>query len=145
VAIDVNGHSSSANTTVNTIDPTDLEAPTVALDLSGIVDGMITGRTDIHGTAVDNNRSANFGTKVFAPTYVLKLAYYRSPWDGQGGAEIDLSNQPAACENLANASLGLSLSKKTNPAAACSRARAGRLDLSRCQSVSAIRSRSARA
>jgi hypothetical protein len=74
VAIDVNGNRSSVNTTVNNVDPTDLEAPTVALDLSGIVDGMITGRTDIHGVVVDNNRSANFGTKVFAPTYVLKLA-----------------------------------------------------------------------
>jgi hypothetical protein len=73
-AIDVNGNSSNASTTVNTIDRTDLEAPTVALDLSGIVAWNDSDRADIHGTAVDNNRSANFGTKVFVPTYVLKLA-----------------------------------------------------------------------
>jgi hypothetical protein len=54
-AIDVNGNSSNANTTVNTIDLTDVEAPMVALDVSGIVDGIITGRTDIQGTVTDTN------------------------------------------------------------------------------------------
>jgi RHS repeat-associated protein len=55
IATDVNGNSSNANTTVNVIDPTDVEAPTVKLDLSSITNGIITGRTDIKGTVTDNN------------------------------------------------------------------------------------------
>jgi YD repeat-containing protein len=55
IATDVNGNSSNANTTVNVIDPTDVEAPTVKLDLSSITNGIITGRTDIKGTVTDTN------------------------------------------------------------------------------------------
>jgi YD repeat-containing protein len=52
---DVNGNVSTANSTTNVIDPTDIEAPTINLDLSGIIDGIITGRTDINGTVTDTN------------------------------------------------------------------------------------------
>jgi RHS repeat-associated protein len=52
---DVNGNVSTANSTTNVIDPTDIEAPNINLDLSGIIDGIITGRTDIKGTVTDTN------------------------------------------------------------------------------------------
>jgi RHS repeat-associated protein len=55
IVTDINGNISTANSTVNVIDPTDIEAPTVKLDLSSITNGIITGRTDIKGTVTDNN------------------------------------------------------------------------------------------
>ncbi|WP_219892165.1 putative Ig domain-containing protein [Chamaesiphon polymorphus] len=55
IVTDVNGNVSTASTTTNIIDPSDIEAPAINLDLSGIVDGMITGRTDIKGTVTDTN------------------------------------------------------------------------------------------
>jgi YD repeat-containing protein len=68
IVTDINGNTSTANTTTNIIDPTDIEAPTVKLDLSGITSGIITGRTDIKGTVTDTNLDyytleiARFGT-----------------------------------------------------------------------------------
>jgi RHS repeat-associated protein len=55
IVTDVNGNTSTKNTTVNVIDPTDVDAPNIGLDLSGITDGIITGRTDIIGTVTDTN------------------------------------------------------------------------------------------
>jgi fibro-slime domain-containing protein/RHS repeat-associated protein len=55
IVTDVNGNTSTTSTTTNIIDPTDIEAPNIKLDLSGIVDGIITGRTDIKGTVTDTN------------------------------------------------------------------------------------------
>jgi RHS repeat-associated protein len=68
IVTDLNGNISTANTTTNVLDTTDIEAPNIKLDLSGIVDGIITGRTDIKGTVTDTNLDyytlevARFGT-----------------------------------------------------------------------------------
>jgi len=64
---------------------------------------------------------------------------------GQGGAEIDLSSQPIACCKRGRASSAWSLSKNTRAAATCSLARAERLVLRRCQSLSVMARRWARA
>ena len=55
VAIDAAGNRGEATTTVNVIDPTDTEAPTVSLDLSGIVNGEITAPVEIKGSVNDTN------------------------------------------------------------------------------------------
>jgi large repetitive protein len=55
IVTDINGNTSTKNSTVNIIDPTDVEAPIINLDLSGIVNGIVTGRTDIKGTVTDTN------------------------------------------------------------------------------------------
>jgi RHS repeat-associated protein len=55
IVTDINGNTSNANTTVITLDPTDIEAPNVSLDLSGILNGIITGSTEIKGTVTDTN------------------------------------------------------------------------------------------
>jgi fibro-slime domain-containing protein/RHS repeat-associated protein len=55
IVTDINGNVSTASTTTNIIDPTDIEAPTVKLDLTSITNGIITGRTDINGTVTDTN------------------------------------------------------------------------------------------
>jgi YD repeat-containing protein len=55
IVTDINGNASTKTTTVNIIDPTDNQAPTVKLDLTSIVNGIITGRIDIKGTATDTN------------------------------------------------------------------------------------------
>lgn len=55
IVTDINGNTSSKNSTVSVIDPTDVKAPIINLDWSGIVNGIITGRTDIKGTVTDNN------------------------------------------------------------------------------------------
>jgi hypothetical protein len=52
IVTDVNGNISTANTTVNVIDPTDVEAPTIDLQLPM---GNITGLTQIMGTVTDTN------------------------------------------------------------------------------------------
>jgi Putative Ig domain len=68
IVTDINGNTSTATTTTNIIDPSDIQAPNVSLDLSGIVNGIITGRTDIKGTVTDTNLDyytlevAKFGT-----------------------------------------------------------------------------------
>ena len=55
VALDAAGNRGEANTTVNVLDPTDTEAPTVSLDLSGIVNGEITAPVKIKGSVNDKN------------------------------------------------------------------------------------------
>lgn len=55
IVTDANGNTSTASSTTNVIDPTDVEAPNINLDLSGIVSGIVTGRTDIKGTVTDPN------------------------------------------------------------------------------------------
>jgi large repetitive protein len=52
---DINGNVSTANSTTNVIDPSDVEAPNIKLDLTSIVNGIVTGRTDIKGTVTDTN------------------------------------------------------------------------------------------
>lgn len=58
---------------------------------------------------------------------------------------MERSSHPTACCNRSNASVGRSLSNRTNAAAICSWARTERLDLSLCQSRSLNAKRSARA
>jgi RHS repeat-associated protein len=55
VALDGAGNRGEATTTVNVSDPTDTEAPTVSLDLSGIVNGEITAPVEIKGSVNDTN------------------------------------------------------------------------------------------
>jgi YD repeat-containing protein len=55
VALDGAGNRAEATTTVNVLDPTDTEAPTVSLDLSGIVNGEITAPVEIKGSVNDTN------------------------------------------------------------------------------------------
>jgi RHS repeat-associated protein len=55
VALDAAGNRGEATTTVNVLDPTDTEAPTVDLDLSGIVNGEITAPVEIKGSVNDTN------------------------------------------------------------------------------------------
>ncbi|MFM6135265.1 MAG: putative Ig domain-containing protein, partial [Sphaerospermopsis kisseleviana] len=55
VALDAAGNRAEATTTVNVLDPTDTEAPTVNLDLSGIVNGEITAPVEIKGSVNDTN------------------------------------------------------------------------------------------
>lgn len=55
VALDAAGNRAEATTTVNVFDPTDTEAPTVRLDLSGIENGEITGPVEIKGSVMDAN------------------------------------------------------------------------------------------
>jgi hypothetical protein len=55
IATDVAGNQAEATTTVNVLDPTDTEAPTVNLDLSGIANFEITAPTPIKGTVNDTN------------------------------------------------------------------------------------------
>jgi RHS repeat-associated protein len=55
IVTDINGNISTKNSSVNVIDPTDVDAPNISLDLSGIIDGIVTGRTDIKGTVTDTN------------------------------------------------------------------------------------------
>jgi|694.fasta_scaffold16546_2 RHS repeat-associated protein len=55
VALDGAGNRGEATTTVNVLDPTDTEAPTVSLDLSGIVNGEITAPVEIKGSVNDTN------------------------------------------------------------------------------------------
>lgn len=54
-AIDTAGNTGDATTTVQVVDPTDTEAPTVNLDLSAIASGVITAPTNIVGTVNDTN------------------------------------------------------------------------------------------
>jgi len=54
-ATDPSGHQGQNSTTVRVIDPTDLGAPSVKLDLSGIVEGVISAPTNIKGTVSDSN------------------------------------------------------------------------------------------
>ncbi|WP_249070113.1 putative Ig domain-containing protein [Argonema antarcticum] len=54
-ATDPSGNQGSNSKTVRVIDPTDLGAPNVKLDLSGIVEGVITAPTNIKGTVSDSN------------------------------------------------------------------------------------------
>jgi hypothetical protein len=49
---DINGNTSTANTTVNVLDPSDSDAPQIALKLP---EGNITNFTDIIGTVTDTN------------------------------------------------------------------------------------------
>jgi large repetitive protein len=75
IVTDVNGNTNTASTTTNIIDPTDVEAPTVKLDLTSITNGIITGRTDIKGTATDTNLDyytvevARLGTNNFKEVF----------------------------------------------------------------------------
>jgi hypothetical protein len=75
IVTDINGNTNTATTTVNIIDPTDVEAPTISLDLSGIIDRIITGRTDIQGTVTDTNLDyytlevARIGTDNFTEVF----------------------------------------------------------------------------
>ena len=55
VGLDAAGNRGEATTTVNVLDPTDTEAPTVSLDLSGIVNGEITDPVEIKGSVNDTN------------------------------------------------------------------------------------------
>jgi RHS repeat-associated protein len=55
VALDWAGNRGEATTTVNVLDPTDTEAPTVSLDLSGFVNGEITAPVEIKGSVKDTN------------------------------------------------------------------------------------------
>ena len=82
---------------------------------------------------------------TFLVAHMLRPDYLLVPWPGQGGAETDRSSQPAACWSLARASSGRSLRRNTRAAAACSLARAGRLDLSWCHLSGVMVSRWARA
>ncbi|MCL1475904.1 choice-of-anchor C family protein, partial [Argonema antarcticum] len=54
-ASDPSGNQGSSSKTVRVIDPTDLGAPNVKLDLSGIVDGIITAPINIKSTVSDPN------------------------------------------------------------------------------------------
>nr|NCS29853.1 tandem-95 repeat protein [Microcystis aeruginosa F13-15] len=54
-AFDAAGNKAEATTTVNVLDPTDTEAPSVSLDLSGIANFEITAPTPIKGTVNDTN------------------------------------------------------------------------------------------
>ncbi len=54
-ASDAAGNKAEATTTVNVLDPTDTEAPSVSLDLSAITNGQITAPTPIKGTVNDTN------------------------------------------------------------------------------------------
>ena len=65
IAIDVAGNKGEATTTVNVLDPTDSEAPSVALDLSGITKGTITSPTEIKGTV--NDSTLQYYTLEIAP------------------------------------------------------------------------------
>ncbi|MCA2577755.1 MAG: tandem-95 repeat protein [Microcystis sp. M41BS1] len=55
LAFDAAGNKAEATTTVNVLDPTDTEAPSVSLDLSGIANFEITAPTPIKGTVNDTN------------------------------------------------------------------------------------------
>jgi RHS repeat-associated protein len=55
LAFDAAGNKAEATTTVNVLDPTDTEAPSVSLDLSAITNGQITAPTPIKGTVNDTN------------------------------------------------------------------------------------------
>ena len=55
VALDGAGNRGEATTTVNVLDPTDTEAPTVSLNLSAIVNGEITAPVEIKGSVKDTN------------------------------------------------------------------------------------------
>jgi len=54
-ASDAAGNKAEATTTVNVLDPTDTEAPSVSLDLSGIANYEITAPTPIKGSVNDTN------------------------------------------------------------------------------------------
>ncbi|MFM7439500.1 MAG: putative Ig domain-containing protein, partial [Snowella sp.] len=54
-AFDAAGNKAEATTTVNVLDPTDTEAPSVSLVLSGIANFEITAPTPIKGTVNDSN------------------------------------------------------------------------------------------
>jgi hypothetical protein len=71
VAIDLSGNRTETITTIQVLDPTDIDAPQIDLDLSGITDGVITAPTQIRGTVTDTNLDY----------YVLEVA----PLDGSAG------------------------------------------------------------
>ncbi len=55
IASDLAGNNAETTTTVNVLDPTDTEAPSVSLDLSGISNFEITAPTEIRGSVNDTN------------------------------------------------------------------------------------------
>jgi large repetitive protein len=71
VAIDLAGNRTETETTINVTDPTDVTAPQISLDLSGITEGTITAPTQILGTVSDTNLDY----------YILEIA----PIDGTAG------------------------------------------------------------
>jgi choice-of-anchor C domain-containing protein len=68
VATDLAGNQTETTTTIQVLDPTDTGAPQIDLDLSGIINGTITGPVQIKGSVTDTNLSY----------YVLEVA----PLDG---------------------------------------------------------------